>query len=302
MNGETSFPLYLLFPLASAVVYVIGALLLKRAAENGADLWPTLRLCNYAAAMFFCPLWMFGGQLLSASFWLQPLAVALLFIAGQVLTLFALRIGDVSVATPVLGLKMVLVAFFTTILLRQHLGAHLWTAAALSSVAIAVLNANLATAHRHVTLTILMSGAAAASYALFDVLVQKWSGAWGMGRFLPITLGFAALLSMALRPRQREVSTAKPAQTSGWVLGGAFCLGLQAVMLVSTIATHKNATVANVLYSSRGLWSVIAVWAIGHWFGNRERHLGPRALTLRLLGAALLTAAILLVLLNPHQG
>jgi O-antigen ligase len=56
-----------------------------------------------------------------------------------------------------------------------------------------------------------------------------------------------------------------------------------------------------VLYSSRGLWSVLAVWLVGHWFANREQHHGARVLVWRFIGAALLMAAILIVLLGAHR-
>jgi hypothetical protein len=56
-----------------------------------------------------------------------------------------------------------------------------------------------------------------------------------------------------------------------------------------------DATAANVLYSSRGLWSVVAVWAIGHWFSNREQHLGAAVLRWRLAGALLMLVAVVLV-------
>ena len=42
--------------------------------------------------------------------------------------------------------------------------------------------------------------AAAASFALFDVLVQKWSASWGPGRFLPVLFGIAAVLSLGWIP------------------------------------------------------------------------------------------------------
>ena len=70
------------------------------------------------------------------------------------------------------------------------------------------------------------------------------------------------------------------------------------MIFVTTITRFHNATAANVIYSSRGLWSVVAVWAIGHWFANRERHLGAEVLRWRLAGAGLMMAAIALVLLG----
>ena len=77
---------------------------------------------------------------------------------------------------------------------------------------------------------------------------------------------------------------------------GAVCLSLQGMMFIVAVAEYGEATVANILYSSRGLWSVLAVWAVGHWFRNREQHLGARTLVWRLTGAALITIAIVLVI------
>ena len=73
-------------------------------------------------------------------------------------------------------------------------------------------------------------------------------------------------------------------------------LATQAVLFVSSVAYFRNATAANVIYSSRGLWSVALVWLIGHWFGNRERQLGGMILRWRLIGAAMMLIAIALVL------
>jgi hypothetical protein len=75
-------------------------------------------------------------------------------------------------------------------------------------------------------------------------------------------------------------------------------LALQGLMFITSISIYRHATVANVLYSSRGLWSVVAVWGIGHWFSNREQHLGARVLVWRFVGAILLMAAIVMVLLD----
>ena len=288
----------LLLPLLAALVYVTGALLLRRAAQGGADAWRMAWAANFLSAALFAPLLLFGGTLLPPAQWWKPAVVALLFLLGQVFTFRALQTGDVSVATPVLGVKIILVALLTTVLLRDALTPALWAAAALSSAAVALLNFTRAGAHHHVGRTIVLSGLAAASYALFDVLVQKWSPAWGVGRFLPVMMGFVAAYSLLLRFAPGTSGRATPRAALPWMLPGALCLAAQGVMFVSAIALYGQATVANVLYSSRGLWSVLAVWLVGHWFGNRERHLGRRILALRLCGATLLTLAVLLVLLD----
>src|SRR5262245_15081088 len=115
------------------MIYVVGALLLKRAADLGSDVWRTTRVINYTTALMSMALWMLGGTMPSPPLWWQPPAAGMLFFAGQVFTLLAVSIGDVSVATPVLGLKVLLVALFTALLIGDPVGARLWTAAALST-------------------------------------------------------------------------------------------------------------------------------------------------------------------------
>lgn len=287
-------PFHLLLPLFSAVLYVVAALLVKRASDLGIDAWRTTRIINYTSVLVAAPLLLLGGTIPAPALWWQPVVAGLLFFAGQVFTLLALNHGDVSVATPVLGLKIVLVALMSVVLIGDPIGARLWTAAGLSSVAIGLLNMSPGGTHRRVGMTIVLAALGGAAYACFDVLVQKWSPVWGTGRIIPLAMGCGALYSLCLpRGRRVEGHAYRP-----WITAGALCFAVQGLMFIFAVSVYRQATSANVLYSSRGLWSVVAVWAIGHWFSNREQHLGPRVLVWRFTGAVLLMAAILLVLLD----
>jgi drug/metabolite transporter (DMT)-like permease len=288
---------------------VIGALLLKRASDLGADVWRTTGVINYTTAAAAVPLWLLGGTIPSSSLWWQPPAAATLFFSGQVFSLLALNTGDVSVATPVLGLKILLVALLSVVLTGDPIGARLWTAAALSTVAIALLNVDRGHPHSRVGTTIVLAALGALSYACFDVLIQKWSPAWGTGRILPIVMVCAAVYSIPLRYFSRNVDlTAASALRSAdlqagrpytpWLAAGAASFAVQGLMFITSISIWRQATSANVLYSSRGLWSVVGVWAIGHWFFNREQHLAARVLIWRFVGAILLMAAIVMVLMD----
>ncbi|MBI5774619.1 MAG: DMT family transporter [Verrucomicrobia bacterium] len=285
----------ILLPLCAALLYVVGALLVKRSGDFGVGVWRTAFISNLTSALIFQLLLPLGGTFHVELLW-QPALVGVLFLLGQLLNYLALQRGDVSVATPVLGVKIILVALFTTLLLTQGVSAKLWAAAALSSLAIALLNRTGGAKHHHVGSTILYAGSSAAMFALFDVLVQKWSPAWGAGRFLPVMLGFVAVFSVVLIPFFHAPLTAVPRGAWPWLMGGCLFIGFQSLVFVMAIVMFRNATSANVLYSSRGLWSVVAVWAVGHWFANREQHLGAGVLRWRLAGAVLMMAAIALVL------
>jgi drug/metabolite transporter (DMT)-like permease len=289
-------PLSLLLPLVSALLYVIGALLMRRAADFGVGFWRTTFVANLICAGVFSPLLVLGGTFHATLLW-QPAAVAALFAVGSVLNFISLDRGDVSLATPVLGVKIVLVALFTTWFLGQPVTPRLWLAAVLSSLAIGLLNWTRAARHHHVTTTILAAGSSAAAFALFDVLVQKWSPAWGVGRFPPTMLAWVALFALGMIPQFPAPLVQVPRRAWPWLLGGSVVLGAQSLVFVTSVARFGNATAANVMYSSRGLWSVAAVWLIGHWFGNTERQLGGGVLRWRLIGAALMMLAIALVLL-----
>lgn len=285
----------LVLPLVAALIYVGGALLAKRSSELGVGVWRTAFISNLISAALFTLLLPFGGTFHPDLLW-QPALVAVFYLLGQLFNFIALQHGDVSVATPVMGLKIIMVAVFTTLLLATGVSLKLWIAAGLSSLAIALLNRTDGTQHHHVGRTILYSASSATMFAIFDVLVQKWSPAWGLGRFLPVMLGFVAMFSLVFVPFFHGPLREVPRAAWPWLLGACLFIGLQSLVFVSTIARFGGATTANVIYSSRGLWSVVAVWVIGHWFSNREQHLGASVLRWRLAGALLMMAAIVLVL------
>lgn len=295
-------------PVCAAVAYVTAALFIKRAAELGADVWRTAFACNVTAAIAFQGLLFLGGTLKPLGFWWQPALVALLFLSGQIWTFVSLSRGDVSVATPVLGLKILLVAAFSAFLLTKPLTLTMWISAALATAGVVLLNLSGRQksdapdeGQSQVGFTIVTAALAALSYAAFDVLIQKWSHSWGIGRFLPLTIGLVGVYSFALIPFFKAPFGCLTRGAARSLSGAALCMAIQAVLFVSTIAYFQNAAAANVIYSVRGLLSIAAVWLLGHWFGNDEKQQGAAAFAPRLGGAALMFAAIVLVLVNAQK-
>ncbi len=290
--------IHLLFPLASSFAYVLAMLLFKRSGYWGVGVWRTAFLSNLTIGAGFSSFWLLGGPGQPATMLWQPLLVAVMFISGQVFTFLALHYGDVSVATPVMGLKIVLVALCTVLILPDPVPLKWWIAAALSTLAIFMLSRGESRERHHVGLTVTTSALAAASFALFDVLVQKWTPAWGVGRFLPLMFGMVALLSFGFFPFFSAPLRAIQSGAWGWLAGGCFLLALQSAMFVYAVGAFGDATVMNIVYSIRGLWSVLIVWLVGHWFSNEEQSLAPSLLRCRLVGAILMLAAITLVVLR----
>jgi drug/metabolite transporter (DMT)-like permease len=295
-------PLHLLFPLASSLLYVAAALSLRRAAEARVGVWRSTFVMNVVAAVCFLPLLLGPAGRGPTPPW-QVLVVAALFVGGQALTMLALNRGDVSVATPVMGTKVIFVAVFVTLLVGDPMPIDYWVSAGLSAAGIAVLSMGARdtrpAGHRHVGLTIAAALSAATCYALLDVLVRKFAPAWGIARFLPAVMGTAAALSLLLAPAFEGPLGEIPVGARRPLMLGSFFLGLQALLLVSTLGRFADTTRINVVYNSRGLWSVVAVWLVGHWWGNTERHAGRGVMIRRVAGAAMLLGAIVVAVVQP---
>ncbi len=287
----------LLVPLACALIYVVGALTVKRAAAFGVGVWRTSFLSNVALAVLFVPVWfLYGGEIHPwADYW-QPAVTALCFFGGQALTFLALSRGDVSVTTPVMGTKVILVALFSSLLRVGEVPLQWWIGAALSTAAIGLLHLGGEARHRHVGRTVILAFCSATSFSLGDVLLQKWVHAWGWGNYFPPMALMIGLLSCVLVPFFSAPLSALPAAAWRWVGPGALLMAVNNAGVVVAIVLVGSATVVNIIYSVRGLFSVLLVWLIGHWFTNDEKHLGGRVLRLRFVGATLMVAAIVLVL------
>jgi drug/metabolite transporter (DMT)-like permease len=284
-------------PLIAAMLYAVGAMLAKRAAELGVGAWRSVFVANMMVAVIFQPLWLLGGHF-HAELWWQPALVGLCFFGGQWFTYYCLERGEVSVATPVMGIKLLLVAVFLTFVAGQQLRWQLWLASALATLGIVLLNRSQPKNHQHLAFTIITAMAAAACFALFDVLVQKWSPSWGLGYFLPCSLLINAVFSTGFIFKFSAPLSAIPKPAWRWLLAGTAAIGTQSLIFVCTIAHWGQAAQSNVIYSSRGLWSVLLVWLLGHWVHSKEQSHGHEVMAWRLAGAALMTSAIVLTLIH----
>ncbi|MFZ5832886.1 MAG: EamA family transporter [Planctomycetota bacterium] len=285
-------------PLAAAMLFALGAILLRRAAAGRIDSWRVTFLSNQLTTLVFLPLLMLGGEPLRLENSWQPLMVAVLFIAGQMTTVLALTHGEVSVAAPVMGLKIVLVAVFSFLLFQKPLPAEIWLACALATVGVALLNVSGSRSGGRAGFSALLAFAAAAAFGLFDVCVQAWSPNWGIGRFLPCVFGMSSLLSLGFIPFFKDRLLAIPMDARWWLLGGCGLIAAQSLCIVSTVAVWGHAAEANVIYSTRGVWSVIFVWFLGRLLGDIDPGMTGRTLGFRLAGAMLLLSAVTLLLMG----
>jgi drug/metabolite transporter (DMT)-like permease len=286
-----------LLPLGSAFGYTFAALLLKRATENGGGPWRITFLANWMVALVFCPWVLAGGHPVHLTTAAQAMLAGGAFFIGQIFTFLALSRGDVSLTTPFLGTKVLFVALLSPLCSGETLTSSLAVSALLTCIATALLGGEWKSNSERLIPSLGYGTCAALAFAACDLMQQRWGAQLGFGHFAPIMFGTIGLLTCTLIPFFPGPLRELPKASLLGGLCGGLLLALQATGIAFSIATFHEVTLTNILYATRGIWSVLLVWAVGHWFGNFEKSIGPAVMKRRLAGAALLLCAVLWALL-----
>lgn len=295
-------PLHLLFPLFSSVVFVLGMMFARQAISRGASSWSGTFLANLwlGLSWFAVELWQPG--VLPLAGWWQAALVGLSFVLGQMFTYIAFRYGDVSVATPVFGVKVIIVAVMLACLADEQIPPRVWLGAMLATIGVGVIQAGARSAEspeltaRRAVLTIIPALLAAVSLSLFDAGLQTWGRNWGAARFLPpmfITTGFwsCGFLPWVDRPaRLRQLGVLRP------LVIGTVLMAVQAMSMSWSLSRYGDATRINIVYALRGLWAVLLAWSLARLFGGAEAGYSRRIMLLRLAGALLLTGSVVVAI------
>lgn len=230
-----------------------------------------------------------------ASLLWQPAIIGGLYLAGQLFTLLAVDRGDVSIAAPVLGVKVLIVPALAPFFVEEDLSAKVWIAAAIAVVGIGFVQARDNSIERSKILaSVGFALLAACSMTMFDLLIQRWASAWGAGYFLPIAFGFAAVFSLAFARLADRPSDLKQKGVTHLLAVGALLMAVQAIGMTVTLGLFGDATRVNIVYSLRGLWGVLLTWLLARRFTTADATPGNRTMTMRLIGAVLIGISVVI--------
>lgn len=233
--------------------------------------------------------------------------VALFYLTGNTLLFFALRLSDASRIAPLLGFKLVLLAFATHLILGDRLAVQQWLAIALATAAAWVLGAS---GKRLPWPTIVLTLCACAGFVGSDLFISKMVPAWlpagsdaqavsandglalvrasvtGMA-LVYVWCGVIALVLLPIaKPWRREHWTRSAPYAGAWLFA---MVGLfSAFALVGIV-------LGNILQATRGLMSIglgVIVAKLGHH--HIETHAPLKVVIQRGLAAAMMVCAIAL--------
>lgn len=286
-------------PLSAAILFAFATLCLKAAAALRIDIWRVNFASNLVTALSFQPFWFGAAAVAPIAWWWQPAVVAVLYIVGQVLTLLSITRGDVSIAAPVLGLKLIFVPLFIAVIGAGALPTMIWPACTVACIGVAVLNWSPAADSRGGKLySVATAASGAAAFALFDVCVQLWSSSFPGNGFLPLMFIGSTILSLSFCFGFEQPLRSLNRRQAAVLFGVGFFFAVQALAIVASVAFWHKAAEANVVYSTRGLWSLLVVAWLGAKYKLPGATMDRKTLGTRCIGAVLLLLAIVLLLVE----
>jgi len=121
--------LHLLFPLFSSFTFVIRMMFARKAISRGASAWTGTFYGNLWLGLSWLLVGVCRWDVIPVAEWWRAVIVGLLFFLGQLFTFTAFHYGDVSVATPIFGVKILFVAVLSSLMAGQSISPTIWVAA-----------------------------------------------------------------------------------------------------------------------------------------------------------------------------
>ncbi len=288
-------------PIVAAVMYAYGSLYFKEAFGHGITVIHTFVITSWVMAMVFVPLLFVESSPTPWRLFYQPLVCAILFFMGHWFTFAAIRRGDMSIVVPAMGTKAVFVAIGASCFFGKTIAPGMWTAALLAAAGIYILGKTDQVRFKGFSVPITLTILSSACFGFCDAAIQAWAPIYGTKGLMGMTfLLIAALSSLFLRVAEHPLREADRQGMRALAMGAGI-IALQGILVAISVVSFDNATGVNVVYTSRGLWSVLLVWWIGHRFRSNEKHQSPKILLTRFLGATIMMLAVGLALWESQE-
>ncbi len=286
------------FPFLAALLYSLSVLLAKFASNVG-RMAPTsvLFLNNLAIWLVYLP-FMFSPSFRADwdAVW-KSLAIGVFFSTGNYATFLCAYKGELSLMTPVMGVKILFVLLFSRLLIGGELPGEIFASGVICCVAVFLLGASPGAGGNDagkVKATYALAMCACASYAVVDVLFQKFSDAENpmvllcISNFVPLLSSLPFLRRFARDLRGMEARPIVAGCLSALLMAG------EATSLVVAITGGVGAALCNIFYNTRSLFSIALVFVLGIFY-PQLRELRPSSAARRVVASFMILAAVAMV-------
>jgi uncharacterized membrane protein len=239
---------------------------------------------------------LFPKDMPAFSSYLQSLLICTgFYLLGQIFLFMALVKSEASRVSPLLGIKVIILALISYVFLHQHLSLIQWIAVMLCSLSVFLLSNSGTTLHRSSVILVVLT---CISYCISDINIKllvdhfKYMGTFHGAVFSTalcyILCGFAGVIFLFARPHYVTKDT--------WLYSLPFALSwLTAMFFLFTCFALVGVVFGNILQSTRGVMSIVFGGLIAHHgFRGLESKMTKEVFVHRILAALLMTVSIAL--------
>ncbi len=281
-------------PLIGAALHPLLGATIQKGTAAGARLTITVCVANLVTALIFLLYlnptgdWQLDGR----DWW--AVGNGILFFLGQWFSIQSVKSGDLAVHSSALGMKVVVVGFFSMMVGLEPSSWNLVSGVILAVIAVFLVSGGSAEGWRLHRKTVGLTLLACLFFGLNDFLTGWQSREIGAARWLTLMMGTSGFISVCLitmtGQRRSHFFVAMTHPTArACVLGAGVILGVQALLVNLAFSTYSQPTLSNVVYSSRGLMAVGFLYLIG-------RKSDVRFVRNQTIGAVLMIGALAIVL------
>lgn len=284
-------------PLLSAVFFAFGSIFVKRATSEGITPLSVSFSFNAMIFLFYLPMFLYSYNPQTVDMLWIVLACAGIFLVGQIINYIGVYIGDVSLLTPLMGMKILFVVLFASIFAQTKIPTIWIYAAILTAISIIVMGVEKFSFSKKTLLTIACALCTCLAFAGLDIIMQENAKKMGVVFFISSLSIMLLPISLPLLPV--VIKDFKRVGFNGfrWLAFGLPLIFLHDFLFCLSLSTSQGgAVLANILVATRGIITTIVVFLLGKKFKLPEAKMSKSFAMRRFLGATILFATIATVI------
>lgn len=278
-------------PLLGAVLHPLLGWCIQKGNAYGVRLSVIVAVANFITGLIFllC-LKPTGGLEISGRDW-WAIGNGVFFFLGQWFSIRSVKMGDLAVHSSALGMKVVIVGFFSMLVGLEPSSWNLVCGVILATISVFLVSGGSKEGWRKHRITVGLTLVACLFFGINDFLTGWQSREIGAARWLMLMMGTSSIISIGLLLRRREqvLMLVRNPRIAVFVVGAGLLLGLQALFVNLAFSQYGQPTLSNVVYSTRGLMAVLFLYFIG-------RKSDPRFVRKQSAGGILMVIALAIVL------
>lgn len=280
-----------ILPIIAALFYSLSVVLVKVASrEGGVRSTSMLAATNIMLAAVFLPITLCGKLPPAGELW-KPLIIGVFFALANYTTFLCAHYGEVSLMTPIMGVKVLLVFAAASVIAGVACSPIMLAAGVMCCVAVFIMGFDKSSLVGGKLLpTVALALATCTFYALCDVLVCFLGKSFDPFAFLGMTSVVLVVSSLPFIPQMcADFRPSNKAFGSG--LAAAAFMAFESMLMFRALAGGLDAGLCNIFYNTRGLMSIALVYFLANKYPELEK-LSRASAQRRVFGSIMILVAV----------